>query len=507
MKNEVYNPYLPLHQYVPDGEPHVFGDRVYVYGSHDKEGGDAFCMLDYEVFSAPTEDLSDWRSEGIAYRKEQDPFLSEKYRDMYAPDVVCGNDGRYYLYYALAGGCFTGPIHVAVSDKPAGPFEYYGFVKNEDGSVFTRNITFDPGVINDNGIIRLYYGWSLSVDPQIVKAVFSNGEETKENDGRLNETLMEVEMQMFEKTREEIEREPEGIMGAFTVELANDMVTVKTEPVRIVPGQFDAVGTTFENHAFFEASSMRKIGDLYYFIYSSQMQHELCYATSHYPDRDFVYRGVIVSNGDIGYDGRKEEARAAATGNNHGSIECIQGQWYVFYHRQTHKTTYSRQGCAEKIEILEDGSIPQVQMTSCGLNQGALKAQGKFSAVIACNLTNGHMPHIGTEKIEERIPYIDHAGEEHFIADISNGTLIGYKYFSFDENVMLKLSVRGSGEGSFFIMTGDSAKGQIAVESSKEWKTVRLILKEKGTQPVFLKFEGTGFFQLKDLIFEKMEEK
>lgn len=37
--NQVFNPYLPLYEYVPDGEPHVFGDRVYIYGSHDEAGG------------------------------------------------------------------------------------------------------------------------------------------------------------------------------------------------------------------------------------------------------------------------------------------------------------------------------------------------------------------------------------------------------------------------------------------------------------------------------------
>lgn len=30
------NPILPLTEYIPDGEPHVFGSRVYLYGSHDK---------------------------------------------------------------------------------------------------------------------------------------------------------------------------------------------------------------------------------------------------------------------------------------------------------------------------------------------------------------------------------------------------------------------------------------------------------------------------------------
>ena len=31
MKQQIYNPYLPLENYIPDGEPHVFGDRLYVY--------------------------------------------------------------------------------------------------------------------------------------------------------------------------------------------------------------------------------------------------------------------------------------------------------------------------------------------------------------------------------------------------------------------------------------------------------------------------------------------
>ena len=36
MTHVVTNPYLPSWEYVPDGEPHVFGSRVYLYGSHDK---------------------------------------------------------------------------------------------------------------------------------------------------------------------------------------------------------------------------------------------------------------------------------------------------------------------------------------------------------------------------------------------------------------------------------------------------------------------------------------
>ena len=49
MKKQAFNPYLPSWEYVPDGEPYVFGDRVYVYGSHDYYNGYVFAweiMLD-----------------------------------------------------------------------------------------------------------------------------------------------------------------------------------------------------------------------------------------------------------------------------------------------------------------------------------------------------------------------------------------------------------------------------------------------------------------------------
>lgn len=72
MKEQAYNPFLPLDVYIPDGEPHIFGDRIYLFGSHDKEGGDTFCELDYEFFSAPLNDLSDWSSKGINYSAKQD---------------------------------------------------------------------------------------------------------------------------------------------------------------------------------------------------------------------------------------------------------------------------------------------------------------------------------------------------------------------------------------------------------------------------------------------------
>lgn len=499
MKKQVFNPYLPPDVYIPDGEPHVFGDRLYIYGSHDAEGGKAFCMLDYEVWSAPVCDLTDFRCEGTVYRAHQDPKYGKPNFYMYAPDVVQGPDGRYYLYYAMSGETFTDPVHVAVCDSPAGMYEYYGEVRNPDGTAYTRHITFDPGLLNDNGTIYLYYGWSLGIPEKELQ------ENAKQLGGMESEAFREQllckQTEMFGKGREEIEREPDGIMGANVVRLAADMLTVVSEPCRIIPGQFSSFGTEFEHHAFFEASSMRKIGDTYYFVYSSQNQHELCYATSRYPDRDFHYGGVLISNGDIGYQGRVEADRLAVTGNNHGGIVCVNGQWYVFYHRQTHKTTYSRQGCAEKITVLADGSIQQVEMTSCGLNDGPLLAEGIYPAVIACNITNGSMPHISIEGCKDCIPHVAHDGDCRYVSEITDNTMIVFKYFVFSGKRKLTVRFRGKAEGLLDICADDRKIGVIVVSSHEEWFRQSAAVAAEGIFTLRLVYHGRGVLDIESLEF------
>ena len=74
MKKQAVNPYLPSWEYIPDGEPYVFGDRVHVHGSHDRFNGHVFCLGDYMGGSAPVNDLSDWRCEGVIYPKDSDPI-------------------------------------------------------------------------------------------------------------------------------------------------------------------------------------------------------------------------------------------------------------------------------------------------------------------------------------------------------------------------------------------------------------------------------------------------
>lgn len=482
MKKQVFNPFLPLDEYIPDGEPHIFGDRVYLYGSHDIEGGRTFCMGDYTVYSAPIDDLSDWRCEGVIYSATQDPDYSEERPYMYAPDVVQGNDGRYYLYYCLSGeygfGGYFGPIAVAVCDTPAGKYEYLGYIHYPDGTPMKKYVCFDPCAFNDNGTIRIYYGTQYMNERNDILA----GDEKQ---------LAEV-MKRYNKTADEILNTPDNVNGACMVVLDDDMLTVKEDAKHIIPYNAD-----FNGHEFFEASSMRKVGDKYYFIFSSQKNHELCYAISDYPDRDFVYGGTIVSNGDVGVNGIDDEHRMNMTGTTHGSIIEINGQWYVFYHRLTHKSDYSRQACAEKIYITDDGSISQAEITSCGLNKGELKAEGRYPAVIACHITNGSMPHGSNRIFDTSFPNVNHRDNERFIAEISGETLIRYRYFSGSPE-KIGISYRGAGVGTVKI-NGKSHE----ILPVGNWTDIAVSSHDNGEKfDVTLVFEVNGNIEVKELFFE-----
>ena len=304
---QAFNPYLPAFEYIPDAEPRVFGDRLYIYGSHDRFNGSTYCLNDYVTWSVSINDLKNWRYEGIIYKKNQDPLNTDGNTEMNAPDVIQGPDGRYYMYYSLA---IRNELGVAVSDTPAGKYEFLGYVSYPDGTHFgdrENESTFDPGIfIDDDGRIYLYTGFSTTGFLKILMSLAGMGETGY----------------------------------SMVTELETDMTTIKTNPKFLVPGERNATGTGYEGHGFFEASSMRKINGKYYFIYSSNLSHELCYAISDSPTEGFVFKGTLVSNADIGLPGITDIKTARNyIGNTHGSLCQVNGIWYVFYHRQTSLAT------------------------------------------------------------------------------------------------------------------------------------------------------------------------
>ena len=460
MKKQAFNPYLPSWEYIPDGEPYVFDDRVYVYGSHDFYNGYVFCMGDYMCWSAPVDDLGNWRCEGVIYPRDEDPLNRDGKMCLYAPDVTVGPDGRYYLYYVLDK---VSVVSVAVCDTPAGKYEFYGYVHYQDGTRLGERVDdepqFDPGVLTEGEKTYLYTGFC------------GNGDKSR--------------------------------TGARVTVLDKDMLTILEEPVTIVPGCEYSAGTGYEGHAFFEASSIRKREDTYYFIYSSQVMHELCYAVSKNPTGDFVYGGVIVSNCDMHIDSYKPADMPMAYGaNNHGSIVQIGEDWYIFYHRHTNGTWYSRQGCAEKINFREDGSIPQVEITSCGLNSGPLRGKGIYPAYIACHLfTREPSAYVGGDRFPKVMQDGKDGDEETgYVGNIQDSATVGFKYFDVKGVSRITITVRGYAKGVFQVKTARNGEvlAEIPVDYTNVWEdyTVPISI-EDGIHTLYLTFCGQGNAMLK----------
>lgn len=452
-KKQAYNPYLPSWEYIPDGEPYVFEGRVYVYGSHDLYNGYVFCMGDYVCWSAPVEDLADWRYEGVIYPKTEDPMNRDGKMCLYAPDVTVGPDGRYYLYYVLDKASV---VSVAVCDRPAGRYEFYGYVHYEDGVRLGEKEgdepQFDPGVLTEGDNTYLYCGFCGRGD----------------------------------KSR----------TGSRAAVLGPDMLTVTEPPVTVIPGCEYSEGTGFEGHAFFEASSIRKVGDMYYMIYSSTVMHELCYAISRKPTGDFTYGGVLVSNCDLHIGTYKPADLPMAYGaNNHGSIVEIGGTWYIFYHRHTNGTWYSRQGCAEKLEILPDGKIPQVEITSCGLNGGPLAGKGEYPAYLACHLfTEKPSVYVGGDEFP-KIMQDGRDGDEEpgYIGNMKDTATAGFKYFDCHGVTEIRIKTRGYGAGVFEVRTAWDGEvlARIRVEDTNVWEEYAAPVSiPDGKQAIYLTYRG-----------------
>ncbi len=470
MKKQALNPYLPQQEYIPDGEPYQYGDRVYVYGSHDRFNFLMFCANDYVCYSAPVDDLSDWRYEGVIYRKNQDPKNKLGLRLLFAPDVAVGCDGRYYLYYAFD---FMGIMGVAVSDAPAGPYEFYGHVHYKDGTVWGRrkgdSFPFDPGVlVDDDGRVYLYSGFYTSV-PAVVTG--------------------------FRRLRNE---------GGYVLELEQDMVTIKTPEKLLFPKEGKG---SFRNHEFFEASSIRKYDGKYYFVYSSRHNHELCYAVSDAPTEGFVYKGTLVSNGDLfPEDNRTEKEARNYIGNNHGGMLRIENQYYIFYHRQTNRNSYSRQACAEKLLRDVNGDFLQAEMTSCGLNDGPLKGEGVYEARIACNLWSkdgtGRYDVGNPKKLLKEHPYFTQDkrdGDEtakQYIANMRDGAVSGFKYFEITEPTRIKVKLRGTGNGEMLVSDRVSFEKSLRIPVRLEKGECGIFegaaINGTGEVPLYFKYQGTG---------------
>lgn len=393
------NPILPLNFYMPDGEPRIFGDTLYLYGSHDLYKGNNYCLGELYCAYSKINDLKNFKLKKIL-TFESSGHSFEEAGSFQAPDCINYN-GKYYLY---VNRMKSSRCDIAVSDSPLGPFKDYGFVQNKDGSPFDLRF-FDPAIfIDDDNRIYLYTGFCPNKESRFANVANPYSQ---------------------------------------VLELDKDMKTVLKGPYNLIPGPLKASGTSFKDHPFFEASSLRKFNNKYYFIYSSSKSHELAYAISDNPIKGFECKGTLISNANISFNNNLEYE--LPWGNNHGSIAKINDKYIIFYHRQTTGMETSRQAMAEFIQMDHNGLFSQAEMTTSGLEElhDNVIVNASRCTFIKSDYSNPKLT-VGINKVNEIVTILqDDVYENIHYVNIIKDAIIGFKYFNFKNSNILSINVSG----------------------------------------------------------------
>ena len=487
MTASAQNPYLPLWEHLPDGEPRVFEDpdqpgkyRAYIIGSHDVTYT-AYCGPDIRMWSAPVEDLSQWRDEGPIFTW----FVNGQWDTMFAPDLVCTTDRttgkKTYWLYPHSRGWRRTPM-VCKGDRPNGPFTPVnltadgtqclpGSLIDFDPSVFIENITDKKDKDYDTGYrAYVFYGFQHS-------------------------TAVELDQNtMYSK------REGTAPIDPFIPASSRDGKLLDKEG-----SEYKALykGQNPLDFNFFEASSIRQVGNKYVMVFSGYSGKEyglgntnsaLRYAFGDSPLGPWRSGGVLVdSRGVVLNEDGSRLIETNAAHNTHGSLQEINGQWYVFYHRPPRGFGNARQPMVAPVKITWDkkpvakggvvkitGYDPYVkgnewvaaasngntytgaEVTSEGFQIFGLPPYAYYSAGLACFMYGPNSNQWMQDNHDVWNNSMDLAG-------IQNGGIVGFKYFGFGglaqdtkgvkafegtkagDNTTLGLNLTPSGKGAFKI--------------------------------------------------------
>lgn len=438
------NPYLPLWEHLPDGEPRVFEDpdrpghyRIYIIGSHDLRY-DSYCGPDIRMWSAPVDDLSSWRDEGPIFTYAVDG----EWDVMYAPDLVeiRRKDGRkeYYLYPHSRGAGREAMI--ARGDRPDGPFTPVnltpdgkrtlpGSILGFDPSIYVEYVTNPSDPDYEIGFRAYgYWGFQRSMAAQLDQSTMYSVRPGTE----VIPYFMPAGLRYGELRQPDVPYPciwPGEDLGAFN---------------------------------FFEASSIRRIGNKYVTIYSGysgpdygvgSSNSALRYAYSDSPLGPWKSGGVLVDSRapELNSDGTRIVTTNAGH-NTHGSMEQINGQWYVFYHRPPRGFGFARQAMVAPVKVVSDerpvsegGKVvitgydpfaPEgrrtvadsqgheyrgAEVTSEGFHIYGLPPYAYYSAGIACYLSDVRLQQDSWDVWDNGAP----------VGGMRNGHIVGYKYFGF----------------------------------------------------------------------------
>ena len=440
------NPYLPLWEHLPDGEPRVFEDpdhpgkyRAYIIGSHDITYS-GYCGNDIRMWSAPVEDLSQWKDEGPIFSW----YVDGQWDTMFAPDLVETTDRKTgkktYWLYPHSRGWRRVPM-VCKGDRPNGPFTPVNLTKDGrqclpgslidfDPSVFIENITDKKDPDYDKGFrAYVFYGFQHSTACELDQnTMYSMRPGTQLHDYFIPASA-----------RYGVVRDPEGTTYPALYKGQN-------------PGDFN----------FFEASSIRQVGNKYVMVFSGysgpdyglgSTNSALRYAFGDSPLGPWRSGGVLVdSRGVVENEDGSHLMTTNAAHNTHGSLQQINGQWYVFYHRPPRGFGNARQAMVAPVKItwdkksVADGGVVKItaydpyaknnewtakasdgtqytgaEVTSEGFQIFGLPPYNYYSAGIACFMT-------GNDWMQDNYDVWNNSMD---LAGITNKGIVGFKYFGF----------------------------------------------------------------------------
>ena len=478
------NPYLPLWEHLPDGEPRVFEDpdqpgkyRAYIIGSHDITYS-AYCGNDIRMWSAPVEDLTQWRDEGPIFSY----YVAGQWDTMFAPDLVEVKDrttGKktYWLYPHSRGWQRVGMV--CKGERPDGPFTPVnltddglsclpGSLIDFDPSVFVENITDKNDPDYDRGFrAYVFYGFQHS-------------------------TACELDPNTMYSQRPGTQ-----LIDPFIPASSRDGKLLDKEG-SVYKALLDGQDPLDFN--FFEASSIRKVGNKYVMVFSGYSGTEygldatnsaLRYAFGDSPLGPWRSGGVLVdSRGVVPNEDGSRLTTTNAAHNTHGSLQLINDQWYVFYHRPPRGFGNARQAMVAPVKIeldskkVADGGTVRItaydpyaknsrwtakasdgneytgaEVTSEGFQIFGLPPYQYYSAGLACYMT-------GNDWLQDNHDVWNNSMD---LAGITNRGIVGFKYFGFGglakttkgvpafqgtkkgDGTMLNLNLTPGGHGAFKI--------------------------------------------------------
>lgn len=450
------NPILPLEYHIPDSEGHVMPDgKLYIYGSYD-DREDVYCSEKYRVVSTP--DMENWTIHDKSLDGSQIPWF---------------NNPETPKYQGIDWSHPTPFIQKMLADMAANGEDMKEKFEKEE--VEKPALLFAPDCIEKNGKYYLYF--CMSDDSEGV-AVADRPEGPFVNPKQL--PCGGIDPAIFIDDDEQAYFYW-GQLFAHGVKLNADMTGFNRE------GVVDNI-VTEEEHFFHEGSSMRKIGNTYYYIYADMERGKptaLGYSTSKSPMGPFEYRGIIIDNDECD----------PASWNNHGSIECVNGQWYVFYHRCSRGVQLHRRLCIEPITINLDGTIDEVKMTSQGVGEPFGSGE-PIMGYQACGLKG--TVYIGVNEDEQTKEMYPEK-----LKNISDGDEIIFRYVESEEEWNSVL-IKCYGKGKITVLMNGKKAGEFFADArSQELKTVKADIKmSAGIYEVTLVCEKCDELEIMEMVLQ-----